>query len=95
MERVANRIIDFIFEVDEKKLDYEVCRFGILMILEVVINTIIALLISLKIGMFIYGVVFLLIFSFLRAFAGGIHLQKFWCCTLLSSIIFSLALLIV
>lgn len=95
MEKIANKIIDFVLEVDEKEMDYEVCRFGILMLMEVVINTLIALTISLKLGMFIYGVVFLMIFSFLRAFAGGIHLQKFWCCTLLSSIIFSLALLVV
>lgn len=95
MEIIANKIIHFVIEVNDKELDYEVCRFGILMAMEVVINTLIALFISLKLGMFIYGLAFLLIFSFLRAFAGGIHLKKFWCCTLLSSIMFSLALLVV
>lgn len=63
--------------------------------MEVIINIFVALFISLKLEMFIYGLIFLVIFSLLRAFTGGIHLKRFWCCTLLSSFIFFLALIIV
>jgi len=80
---------------ENEELDFDVCKFGILMALEVGINVIIALLLSLIIGMIGYGILFLIIFSLLRAFAGGVHLDSFWKCTMLSSFVLLAVLLTV
>lgn len=45
-------------------------------------------------GMFRYGILFLTFFSLLRAFAGGVHLERFWSCTVLSGMVLSMVLLI-
>lgn len=55
---------------------------------------IIALCISFLLGMFRYGILFLTFFSLLRAFAGGVHLERFWSCTVLSGMVLSMVLLI-
>lgn len=41
-----------------------------------------------------YGILFLTFFSLLRAFAGGVHLERFWSCTVLSGMVLSMVLLI-
>lgn len=74
MEKIADLLTKFmISESSSENLDYEVCKFGLLMAIEVAINTVIALCISFLLGMFRYGILFLTFFSLLRAFAGGVH----------------------
>lgn len=95
MEKIADLLTKFLMtESSSENLDYEVYKFGLLMALEVVINVAIALFLSSLFGMFGYGILFLVFFSLLRAFAGGIHLEEFWNCTALSSIVLSAVLLI-
>ena len=95
MEKIADLLTKFmISESSSENLDYEVCKFGLLMAIEVAINTVIALCISFLLGMFRYGILFLTFFSLLRAFAGGVHLERFWSCTVLSGMVLSMVLLI-
>lgn len=95
MEKIADLLTKFLMtESSSENLDYEVYKFGLLMALEVGINIAIALFLSSLFGMFGYGILFLVFFSLLRAFAGGIHLEEFWNCTALSSIVLSAVLLI-
>lgn len=95
MEKIADLLTKFmISESSSENLDYEVCKFGLLMAIEVAINTVIALCISFLLGMFRYGILFLTFFSLLRAFAGGVHLERFWSCTVLSGMVLSTVLLI-
>ena len=92
MEKIADLLTKFmISESSSENLDYEVCKFGLLMAIEVAINTVIALCISFLLGMFRYGILFLTFFSLLRAFAGGVHLERFWSCTVLSSMVLLIA----
>ncbi len=47
MEKIADLLTKFmISESSSENLDYEVCKFGLLMAIEVAINTVIALCIS-------------------------------------------------
>lgn len=67
MEKIADLLTKFmISESSSENLDYEVCKFGLLMAIEVAINTVIALCISFLLGMFRYGILFLTFFSLLR-----------------------------
>lgn len=95
MQAIAEYLTKYILAYGKKHLDYEVCKFGILMFLEVAVNLFIALTISITIGMFLYGIIFLILFSLFRAFAGGIHLKHFYSCTILSSVVFISVLLAV
>ena len=55
MEKIADLLTKFmISESSSENLDYEVCKFGLLMAIEVAINTVIALCISFLLGMFRY-----------------------------------------
>lgn len=57
MEKIADLLTKFmISESSSENLDYEVCKFGLLMAIEVAINTVIALCISFLLGMFSIGV---------------------------------------
>lgn len=86
MEKIAEFLTKFIIaQNNHENLDFEVYKFGLLMALEVGMNLMIALFISSALGMFGYGILFLVFFSLLRAFAGGIHLNSFLGCTILSS----------
>lgn len=96
MEKIAEFLTKFLITHSSREdLDFEVCKFGLLMALEVGINAVIALFISTILGMLGYGILFLVFFSLLRAFAGGIHLDSFWSCTVLSSTVLIAVLLIV
>lgn len=56
MEKIADLLTKFmISESSSENLDYEVCKFGLLMAIEVAINTVIALCISFLLGMFRYS----------------------------------------
>lgn len=93
MQTIAECLTKYILSYGKKQLDYDVCKFGILMFLEVAVNLFIALIISITMGMFLYGIIFLIVFSLFRAFAGGIHLKHFYNCTILSSVVFISVLL--
>lgn len=57
MEKIADLLTKFmISESSSENLDYEVCKFGLLMAIEVAINTVIALCISFLLGMFRYAI---------------------------------------
>lgn len=96
MEKIAESLAKFvIIQNNDKNIDFDVCKFGLQMAFEVGINIVIAIVISVALKMFRYGILFLVLFSLLRAFAGGLHLKKFWSCTALSSIIFAMVLIVV
>lgn len=64
MEKIADLLTKFmISESSSENLDYEVCKFGLLMAIEVAINTVIALCISFLLGMFRYAYVLMIVFG--------------------------------
>lgn len=95
MNKIVEHMTYYIIKKNPNlEMDMEVCQYGLLMSIEVIINLIIAIIISSAMGMLKYGIVFLIVFSLLRAFAGGIHLKSFFGCTVFSSIILFMILFV-
>ena len=77
MEKIADLLTKFmISESSSENLDYEVCKFGLLMAIEVAINTVIALCISFLLGMMLE------LYSVIRyGFEYGFTYRKICCYT--------------
>lgn len=69
---------------DEK----EIVLYGVNIMLEMMISIFICLSIMCITRKFIEGVIFFAMFIPLRLYAGGYHCDKWWCCTLISSLSF-------
>ena len=85
MRKVAKLLTDYVIKksmVDEA--DREVYEYGFVITLEVGLFLVASLFIALKLDMVLEGIFFFVIFSPLRSYAGGLHLEKFWICFVLS-----------
>ena len=80
-------------EVITKK-DKEVYEYGITLLLEKVISIMICMYIAYRFDMIVDAMVFGLFFVPLRSYAGGLHLEKYFSCLLLSCLSFSFILII-
>ena len=81
MRKVAKLLTDYVIKksmVDEA--DREVYEYGFVITLEVGLFLVASLFIALKLDMVLEGIFFFVIFSPLRSYAGGLHLEKFWIC---------------
>lgn len=94
MEMIAKRLADYMTNNGES-VDNEVLKFGIQMFFELLINLIISFFVAGILDMWLPCCLFLILFSILRAFAGGIHLNSFISCTVLSTITLSSVMLII
>ena len=69
--------------------------YGFVITLEVGLFLVASLFIALKLDMVLEGIFFFVIFSPLRSYAGGLHLEKFWICFVLSCLTYITTLLVV
>lgn len=96
MRKVAKLLTDYVIKksmVDEA--DREVYEYGFVITLEVGLFLVASLFIALKLDMVLEGIFFFVIFSPLRSYAGGLHLEKFWICFVLSCLTYITTLLVV
>lgn len=96
MHRIAKILTDYIIHkgiVDES--DRDAYEYGFIITVEVGLFVLFSLFITLYLHMFVEGMIFFIIFVPLRSYAGGLHLEKFHSCFILSCLTFSGTLLAV
>lgn len=96
MKRIAKVLTDYVIQKGMiKEEDRELYEYGFTMTIEVGLFVLSCLFVSLYLHMLMEGILFFLIFAPLRSYAGGLHLDKFHSCFVLSCLTFSGILLIV
>lgn len=96
MERIAGLLTEYIIKkgmINEE--DYDLYLFGFLSALEMGFSLIICLLLAIMFHMLFEGILFFVIFIPLRSYAGGLHLDKYWSCFILSCLTFCAILFLV
>lgn len=96
MEKIAKRLTAYIYRnniISEEEV--ESYQYGFLIGLEILIWIGTCLFIALCMKMVFECMLFIILFIFFRSFVGGIHLQKFISCYLLSSGVTSLGLALI
>lgn len=88
MEKLARKITDsFIINKVIGEEVREVYVYGFNLVLEVGLNLIICLVFSSVIRMLPEAVMFLAVFQLLRSYSGGVHLNSYLACSVLSNIV--------
>lgn len=96
MKRIAEALTDYVIQKGMvKEEDRELYEYGFTMTIEEGLFVLFCLFVSLYLHMLMEGILFILIFAPLRSYAGGLHLDKFHSCFILSCLTFSGILLIV
>ena len=96
MKRLEEVLTDYVIQKGMvKEEDRELYEYGFIMTIEVGLFVLSCLFVSLYLHMLMEGILFFLIFAPLRSYAGGLHLDKFHSCFILSCLTFSGILLIV
>lgn len=96
MRRIAEGLTDYVIQKGTvKEEERELYEYGFTITLETGLFVLFSLFASLFLHMFKEGILFFLIFAPLRSYAGGLHLDKFHSCFILSCLTFSGILLIV
>ena len=96
MEKVAKVLADYVIRkgmVDEETRN--IYEYGFTVTIEVGLFVLFCLLMTLYLHMYMQGILFFIIFAPLRSYAGGLHLEKYHSCFVLSCLTFSGVLLIV
>ena len=96
MEKVAKVLADYVIRkgmVDEENRN--IYEYGFTVTIEVGLFVLFCLLMTLYLHMYMQGILFFIIFAPLRSYAGGLHLEKYHSCFVLSCLTFSGVLLIV
>lgn len=94
MEKTAKALADYVIRkgvVDEE--DRNIYEFGFAVTMEVGLFALFCMFVSLYLHMFMQGVLFFIVFAPLRSYAGGLHLEKYHSCFVLSCLTFSGVLL--
>lgn len=96
MEKVTKALTDYVIRTGMvEQEDRTIYEYGFTITIEVGIFTLFCLFIALYLHMFVEAILFFLIFAPLRSYAGGLHLEKYHSCFVLSCLTFSGVLLIV
>lgn len=96
MKRIAEGLTDYVIRKGMvKEADRELYEYGFIITIEAGLFVLFSFLVSLYLHMFMEGILFFIIFAPLRSYAGGLHLDKFHSCFILSCLTFSGILLIV
>lgn len=96
MEKLATKLTDYILSKDAiSEENYDIYVYGFTCFLEIFVFFISCLIIGICLDMFFECIIFLCIFTPLRSYAGGFHLNKFLHCYLLSCFILAGSLLLV
>jgi len=94
MQKISTLLTDYIMNKGMiEEADREMYTYGFVIALEKGLSAIFSLFIAAILGMIIEGLLFFVIFIPLRAYAGGLHLEKFWSCFILSCLTFIIVLL--
>lgn len=96
MEKVAKLLADYVIRkgmVEEE--DRTIYEYGFTVTIEVGLFLLFCLFMTLYLHMFVEGILFFIIFAPLRSYAGGLHLEKYHSCFVLSCLTFSGILLVV
>lgn len=96
MKRIAEGLTDYVIQKGMvKEDDKELYEYGFTITIEAGLFVLSCVLMSLYLHMYMEGIFFFLIFIPLRSYAGGLHLDKFRSCFILSCLTFFGILLIV
>lgn len=96
MKRLEEVLTDYVIQKGMvKEEDRELYEYGFTMTIEVGLFVLSCLFVSLYLHMLMEGILFFLTFAPLRSYAGGLHLDRFHSCFILSCLTFSGILLIV
>lgn len=96
MENLSKRLTDYILKkgiID--KCDYEIYLYGFQIFLELIINIACSIIIAILLDMKIECLLFFIFFIPLRSYNGGLHMEHYLSCLLLSCATLALTLLIV
>lgn len=94
MKRTASYLTDYVIRKGViKEEEREVYEYGFQRVLETAINLLISLLIAAALHKIVEGILFFLVFVPLRSYAGGLHLEHYWSCLLLSCFTYFVILL--
>lgn len=95
MERAADYIIRQQLKQNNIQDDeVSIYRYGYIVMLEIMINIIIAAIIGICTGEMLNVIFFLALFIPLRSFSGGYHASKAWSCTMISCVILTVVVLV-
>lgn len=96
MKKIAQALTKYvIYSGMVKESDRSIYEYGFIVALEVGLFVIFSILIAMCLDMPVEGLLFFVIFAPLRSYAGGLHLEKFFACFLLSCLTYSAVLLTV
>lgn len=96
MEKISEKITNIL--LDKKYIEqsmYEIYKYGIMMLFEIMLSFITSIIISCAMGMFIEGIIFLAVFIPIRSYLGGLHMKRYISCFLCSAITMAIILLLV
>lgn len=95
IEKIINGMIEKQVETKQiSKDDINIYSYGYTLVYEVLINVIISIIIGILSHKFIEIILFLGLYIPLRSFCGGWHADKFWKCTVYSSLILVIMVMI-
>lgn len=96
MDKAARLLTNYVEKkgVIEKK-DRELYEYGFEIALETMLSFVVCIVLAAALHMAPEGILFFVIFIPMRSFAGGLHLDRYWKCFLLSCATFLLVLLLV
>lgn len=87
IDKVSEKIVSMLFS-DNEKYPKEVYVYGLNLILSSTITTVLLLIVGLSIGYLIETVLFIISFSFLRIFTGGLHSKSYIMCNIYTIVLF-------
>lgn len=89
MNKIAKNLTSYaIYKGTIKETDRNVYEYGFTITIELSLFVLACLLIMLHLHMFVEGILFFIIFSPLRSYAGGLHLERYHSCLILSCLTF-------
>ena len=90
MEKAAKLLTEYVIKKGMIKEDEnEIYEYGFVIALEMGISLLLCFCIAASLNMCVEGILFFTVFIPLRSYAGGLHMEKFLHCLLLSCITFS------
>lgn len=96
MEFLSQKLADYILAKGIiNKCDYEIYQYGFQIFLEFFLNILCSIIIAVLLDMKIECFLFFLFFIPLRSYSGGLHMERYLSCLLLSCITLAFTLLIV
>lgn len=95
MKRLAKALSEYVVHKGVvKEEEYSIYEYGFLIALEIILSLLISLGIAYALHMVVEGILFFIIFIPLRSYAGGLHMEHYWTCLLLSCLTFTAILIV-